>query len=54
MDLMYWSVCSSSRRGGDLIKGVDGGHHFIRVYKNVVQHPNNDISILPGFFQVWY
>ena len=25
MDITYWSVRSSSRRGGDGVKGVDGG-----------------------------
>ena len=25
MDLIYWSVLSSSRRGEDRVKGVDGG-----------------------------
>ena len=53
MDLLYWSVRSSSWRGGDGVKGVDGGivilvsceHHFIRVHENLVQHPSNNISI---------
>ena len=48
----YWSVRSSSRRG------IGGGgkaivilasceYYFIRVHENLVQHPSNDISILP-------
>ena len=28
MDLIYWSVHSSSRRGGDNILGVDGGYRY--------------------------
>ena len=45
MDITYWSVRSSSRRGGFGVKGVNGGiamltsckHHFIRVHGNLVQ-----------------
>ena len=29
MDLFYWSVCLSRRRGGDFVKVVDGGHRFL-------------------------
>ena len=54
MDLIYWSVCSSSRRGGDWLKGVDWGivilasckHHFIKVHENLEQHPISNISFL--------
>ena len=53
MDLIYWSVGSSSRKGGDRLKGVDGvfvslasyEHYFIGVDKNLEQHPSNNISI---------
>ena len=53
MDLIYWSVGSSSRKGGDRLKGVNGvfvslasyEHYFIGVDKNVEQHPSNYISI---------
>ena len=52
MDHIYWSVCSSSRRGGYGAKDYGGivvlascEHHFLRVHKNLVQHPNNNISI---------
>ena len=42
MDIIYWSARSSSRRGVDGVKGVDGGivilasykFHFIRVHHN--------------------
>ncbi len=52
-----FSVHSSSRRGGDEIKMVDGGivilasceYHFIRVHENLVQHPSNFISNFEGF-----
>ena len=42
-DLIYWSVRSSSRRGGDGIKGViiilaSCKYHFIKVHENLVQH----------------
>ena len=44
MDLIYWSVRSSSRRGFDAVKGVDEGiiifarckFHFIREHENLV------------------
>ena len=44
MDILYWSVQASSRRGGDGIKVVDVGivilasymFHFIRVHDNLV------------------
>ena len=57
MDLIYWSVGSSSRKGGVRLKGVNGvfvslasyEHYFIGVDKNVEQHPSNNISIYsPG------
>ena len=46
IELIYWTVRSSSRKGWDGIKGVDGGYHFIRVHENLVQHPTNNISIV--------
>ena len=53
MKLIYWSVRSSGRRGGDEIKRVDGvivilarcDFHFIREYENLVKDPSKDISI---------
>ena len=53
MDLIYWSFCSSSMRGGYDVKGVDVGnvilsgceYHFIRAHKNLVQHPSYNILI---------
>ena len=53
MDLIYWSVLSSRKRGGGRVKGVVGGivildsceNHFIRVHKYLVQHPSDNISI---------
>ena len=49
MDLNNRSVCSSSRRGGDKVKGVDGGivnlASVLKVHKNLVEHPCNNISI---------
>ena len=44
MWLIYWSVRSSSSRGGDGLKSVDGGYrylascvfHFIREHENLV------------------
>ena len=29
MDIIYWSVRSSSRRGGDRVKGMVMGYHFL-------------------------
>ena len=57
MNLSHWTVRSSSRRGGDKVKRVDGGivilasckHHFIRVFANLEQHP----SILAYIFTSW-
>ena len=51
MDLIYWPVRSSSRRGKDGVKGVDRyfsqkRHQFIRIVENLVQHPSNNISII--------
>ena len=51
IDLMYWSVRSCSRRGGDGIKVWMGGivilasseYHFIRVHEKIVQHQSNNI-----------
>ena len=54
MDLIYLSVHSYSRIGGDGVKRLDGGeggivilascdYHFIRVQENLVQHPSNNI-----------
>ena len=28
MDIIYWSVCLSSRRGGDKVEGVNGGNRY--------------------------
>ena len=44
MELIYWSVRSSNRRGGDGVNRVDGGivilayykFHFIREHDNLV------------------
>ena len=33
MDIIYWSVCLSSRRGGDKVKGVNGGIVILACYK---------------------
>ena len=55
MDLIYWSVRSSSRIRGDRVKDVgivilaSCEYHFIRVYENLVQHPSNNISIVHLF-----
>ena len=54
MNLIYCSVCSSSRKGGDVMIIVWMGcfvildsckYHFTRVHANLVHHPSNDISI---------
>ena len=53
MVLNYWSVRSSISRGGDGVKGLDGGivilasceFHFISEHENLLQHPSNNISI---------
>ena len=53
MHLIYWSVRTSSRRGGQVVNLVDRGYRyfiasweyqFIRVYEKLVQHPDNNIS----------
>ena len=55
MDLIYWSVHSYSRRGGENVEVVDRGYqyflasceyYFVRVHENLVQHPSNNISIV--------
>ena len=52
MDINYWSVSSSSKRGGDGIKEVgvvvilaSYKSHFIRVHDHLVYDPSNDKSI---------
>ncbi len=54
MGLIYWSVCSFSKRGGDEVKRMDRGiviitsnmFHFIRVHDNLAYDPSNNKSIL--------
>ena len=54
MELVYWSVHSSRRRGGNEVREVDGvivflancKNNFITVHENLVQHPSNYISIV--------
>ena len=49
MDLIYWSVYSSSMRGWDRVKGVlilaTCDYYFIRVDQILVQHLSIKISI---------
>ena len=54
MYIIFWSVRSSSKRGGDGVKRVDGVSLFqsaasitlfIRVHENLVQRPRNNKSI---------
>ena len=54
MDLINWSVRSSSRRGGDGVKvGVvilaSFEFYFSRVNENLLQHPSNYISIIAHY-----
>ena len=54
LDLIYWPIRLSSRKGEDMLKGVVGGivvlysykYHLIRVHENLVQHPINNKSIV--------
>ena len=54
MDLIYWSVRSSSRREGNGVKSLYEGivilasyeFHFIRVYDYLVLDPSNNKSIM--------
>ena len=52
MKLVYWLVRSSSRRGGNGAKEVQGGKvsarckfQFIGEHENLVKHSSNNISI---------
>ena len=53
MDIIHWSVRSSSRRGGDEVKGVEGENRFlalcdlpfIRENENLVWHENYQSKI---------
>ena len=53
LNLIIWSLLSSSRRTGDGVKRLDvvivilasWKDHFIRVGENMVQHPSNYLSI---------
>ena len=44
MDLIYWSVRSSSRRGGDRLNGRYSYFSQLRVHENLVKHASNNIS----------
>ena len=54
MELIYWPVPSSSRKGGDGVKGSQGGivilarceFYFIKEHKNMMQHPSNNTFIV--------
>ena len=52
IDLIYWSVRSSIRSQGDGVKWVYRGYrceyYFIRVHKDLVQHPSSYKSIAIG------
>ena len=54
MNLIYWSVRSSRRRGEDGVKGVDWGIVILAsfgyqlLHENLVQHPSNKRSIEIG------
>ena len=53
MDLIYWSIRSSSKRDGDGVKGFDGGNRYfsqMRVLENMVQHSSNYIQIHVDLF----
>ena len=47
MEIIYWSIRLSSRRGVDGVKGMDGGRGGYRYFspqqdhENLVQHPSN-------------
>ncbi len=38
MEHIYWSVRPSSKRGGDGIKGVDGGYRYFSQLKVLLYH----------------
>ena len=48
MELIYWLFHLSSRRRGDVVKGIvilaSCEYHCIRVHEKLVQHPSNIIS----------
>ena len=54
MGLIYWSLRSSSKRGGDVIKGIDVGYDYVsqlqvslnKVEENLVQHSQNYIDLV--------
>ena len=47
MDIIYWSVRSSSMRGGDGVNGVNGGYRsFCQLQVNLVRDPSINKSIL--------
>ena len=33
MELIYWPVCSTSRKGGDWVKEVDGEYRILAIYE---------------------
>ena len=60
MSIIFWSFGSSSRRGGDVVKGLDEGYCYFsqlhvllaKIHDNRVQYPRNNKSI-PVAAQVW-
>ena len=59
MDLIFWSVSSSSRRRDKRVKGgiailARYVHNFTRVHENLVQYPSNNISIEPIIHTKWF
>ena len=58
MDIIYWSVCSSSRRRGKGVKRVDGGYFYLSQHLiRVLKIRSNNISIrntFPSLFNSIY
>ena len=60
MELIYWSVRSSSRSGGDGVKGVEGGNRYFiplrvslfREQENLAKDPSNNIFIAILLFKL--
>ena len=56
-DLNYWLIRSSRKRERDGVKKVDGGYLYFsqprkQMIQNLVQHPNNSISIIKIIFSL--
>ena len=55
MELVYWSVRSSRRGGGDGVKGVDGGNRYFRPLQvSLIREEENVVDMDIGGISSYY